>query len=165
MADQRSKEMLAFNFASRTFAFRRLAGGLKRSLSVFCSSTREYLDPVIKADQSAQGVDDIGIADNDPQQLLRSLKAAFTCIQKTGLKLTIAKRHFGIQQVDFLGHTIKPQGVNPRKLKIVNFLEKVKFSRSKKNPTAIHRIFDVTTAITDQTNKHTQPIFPIIKND
>ena len=33
MADQRSIEMLAFNFASRTFAYRRLAQGLSRSLS------------------------------------------------------------------------------------------------------------------------------------
>ena len=33
MADKRSVEMLAFNFASRTFAYRRLAQGLSRSLS------------------------------------------------------------------------------------------------------------------------------------
>ena len=37
MADQRSIEMLAFNFASRTFAYRRLAQGLSRSLSAFSS--------------------------------------------------------------------------------------------------------------------------------
>ena len=35
MADQRSVEMLTFNFASRTFAYRRLAQGLSRSVSVF----------------------------------------------------------------------------------------------------------------------------------
>ena len=34
-ADQRSVEMLAFNFASRTFAYRRLAQGLSRSVSPF----------------------------------------------------------------------------------------------------------------------------------
>ena len=37
MADQRSIEMLAFNFASRTFAHRRLAQGLSRALSAFSS--------------------------------------------------------------------------------------------------------------------------------
>ena len=37
MADQRSVEMLAFNFASRTFAYKRLAQGLSRSVSVFSS--------------------------------------------------------------------------------------------------------------------------------
>ena len=54
MADQRSSEMLAFNFASRTFAYRRLAQGLSRALSAFSSFMRKFLDKVIKADQCAQ---------------------------------------------------------------------------------------------------------------
>ena len=54
MADQRSVEMLAFIFASRTFAYKRLAQGLSRSVSAFSSFMREYLDPVVKADQCAQ---------------------------------------------------------------------------------------------------------------
>ena len=41
MADQRSIEMLAFNFASRTFAYKRLAQGLSRALSAFSSFMRE----------------------------------------------------------------------------------------------------------------------------
>ena len=77
MADQRSIEMLAFNFASRTFAYRRLAQGLSRVLSAFSSFTREYLDKVIKADQCAQYVDDIGIAANDAEQLIKNLRATF----------------------------------------------------------------------------------------
>ena len=44
MADQRSIEMLAFNFASRTFAYKRLDQGLSRALSAFSSFMREYLD-------------------------------------------------------------------------------------------------------------------------
>ena len=41
MADYQSIQMLAFNFASRTFAYRRLAQGLSRSLSAFSSFMRE----------------------------------------------------------------------------------------------------------------------------
>ena len=48
MADQRSVEMLAFNFASRTFAYKRLAQGLSRSVSAFSRFMREYWDPVVK---------------------------------------------------------------------------------------------------------------------
>ena len=77
MADQRSIEMLAFNFASRTFAYRRLAQGLSCALSAFSSFMREYLDKVIKADQCAQYVDDIGIAANDAEQLIKNLRATF----------------------------------------------------------------------------------------
>ena len=54
MADQRSVEMLAFNFVSGTFAYKRLAQGLSRSVSAFSSFMREYLDPVVKVDQCAQ---------------------------------------------------------------------------------------------------------------
>ena len=50
MADQRSVEMLPFNFASRTFAYKRLTQGLSRSVYAFSSFMREYLDPVVKAD-------------------------------------------------------------------------------------------------------------------
>ena len=88
MADQRSVEMLAFNFASRTFAYRRLAQGLSRALSAFSSFMREYLDKVIKADQCAQYVDDIGIASNDADHLIKNLKATFECIRHAGLELT-----------------------------------------------------------------------------
>ena len=64
MADQQSIELHAFNFASRIFAYRRLAQGISRSLSAFSSFIREYLDPVIKADQCAQYFNDIGLAAN-----------------------------------------------------------------------------------------------------
>ena len=53
MADQRTIEMLAFDFASRTFAYKRLAQGFSRGLSSFSSFMREYLDKVIKAEQCA----------------------------------------------------------------------------------------------------------------
>ena len=49
MADQRSIEMLALTFTSRTFAYRRSAQGLSRALSAFSRFKREYLDKVINA--------------------------------------------------------------------------------------------------------------------
>ena len=91
MADQRSVEMLAFNFASRTFAYKRLAQGLSKALSAFSCFMREYLDKVIKADQCAQYVDDIGIAANTVTQIIRNIRAVFESIRKAGLKLTIEK--------------------------------------------------------------------------
>ena len=53
---------------------------LSRFLSAFSSFIREYLDPVIKADQCAQYVDDIGIAANTPEQLFKNLQAVFQCL-------------------------------------------------------------------------------------
>ena len=81
MADQRSVETLAFNFASRSSAYKRLAQGLSRSLSAFSSFMREYLDSVVKVDQCAQNVDDIGIAANNATDLNRNVRAVFKCIR------------------------------------------------------------------------------------
>ena len=118
MADERSVEMLAFTFASRTFAYKRLEQGLSRSLSAFSSFMREYLDPVVKADQCAQYVDDIGIAANNSTDLTRNIRAVFKCIGQSGLMLTIEKCHFGVRQVEFLGRTISPEGISPQARKI-----------------------------------------------
>ena len=127
MADQRSVEMIAFNFASRTFAYKRLA----QSVSAFSSFMREYLDPVVKADQCAQYVDDIGIAANSATDLTRNMRAVFKRIRQAGLKLTIEKSHFGVRQVEFLGRTISPEGISPQARKIQNLLDKLRFPKSK----------------------------------
>ena len=132
MADQRSVKMLAFDFACRTFAYKRLAQSLSRSVSAFSSFMLEYLDPVVKADQCAQYVDDIGIAANNATDLTRNIRAVFKCIRQAGLRLTIEKCHFGVRQVEFLGRTISSEGVSPQSHKIQNFLNKSRFPKSKK---------------------------------
>ena len=132
MADQKFIQTLAFNFANRTIDYRRLAQGLSRALPAFSSFMREYLDRVIKAGQWAQYVDDIGIAANDADHLITSLRATFECFREAGLKLTMHKCHFGATEFDFLGRTITPEGVKPQKEKLTNFLEKAKFPKSKK---------------------------------
>ena len=108
MADQRSVEMLASNFASRTFAYKRLAQGLSRSVSAFSSFMREYWDPVVRADQCAQHVDEIGIAANNATDISRSIRAVFQCIRQAALELTIKKCHFGVRQVEFQAELLHP---------------------------------------------------------
>ena len=125
MANQRSMEMLAFNFASRTFAY-------KRSMSAFSSFMRKYLDPVVKADQYAQHVDDIGMAANNATDLTRNTRAVFKYFGQAGLKLTIEKCYFGVRQVEFLGRTLSPEGFSAQAQKIQNFLDKLRFPKSNK---------------------------------
>ena len=74
---------------------------------------RENQNKVIKADQCAHDVDDIGIAAKNADHLIANLRATVSCIQEAGLKLTKHKCHFGATEIDFLGRTITPQGVKP----------------------------------------------------
>ena len=119
--------MLAFIFASRTFAYKRLAQDVSRSVSVFSVFMREYLDPVVKADQCAQYVDDIGTAAENVTDFTRNIRATLQCIRQAGLQLTIEKFHFGVKQLEFLRRTILTQA-----RKIHNFLDKLKFPKSGK---------------------------------
>ena len=132
MADKKSVELLAFNFASRTFAYLRLAQGLRRSLSSFSSFMREYLDRVIKADKCAQYVDDIGIATHNAEELKTNLREVFQCVREAGLRLTMAKCQFGAKEVQILGRTVSPEGIAPQDQKIQKYLQKLNFPKTKK---------------------------------
>ena len=99
---------------------------------LFRASMREYLDPVVIADQCAQYVDDIGIAANNVTDLTQNFREVFQCIRNAGLKLTIEKCHFGVRQFEFLGRTISSVEVSPQAHKIQTFLNKLRFPKSKK---------------------------------
>ena len=132
MADQHSVDMPAFKFASRTFAYKTLAQGLSRYVSAFSTFMREYLYLVVKADQCAQYVDDIGIAANNATDVNWNIRAVFKCVRQARLKSTIEKCHFGVRQIEFLGRTFSSEGVSQQSHKIRNFLNKLRFPKSKK---------------------------------
>ena len=143
MVDQRSIEMLPFNFASPTFAYRHLAQGLSGALSAFCSFMRENLDKVNSAEKCAQYADDIGIAANDADYLIANLRATFKCNQEAGLN------YFGAREIDFLGRTITPQGVKPQKQNVKTFL-KTPNSRSRKKLCKVIWDFYITAGTMSQ---------------
>ena len=132
MADQRSAEMFAFIFAIRTSSYRKLAQGLSRYVFVFSSLMREYLDAVVKAYQCAQNVDEFGIRAKTARDLSRNNRIKFKCILKTALKLTKEKWYFGVRQVEFLGRTISPRKILTQARRIHVFLDKFRFSKTKK---------------------------------
>ena len=110
------------------------------SLSLGLDFLREFSDPVIKTDRCAHYVDDIGIAAQPPEQLITNLRGVFDCNQNDGLKLLMAKGHFGTKEIDYLGRIITSNGVTPQKQTFKFFLEEVKFPLSKKALFFIHRV-------------------------
>ena len=92
----------------------------------------ENLDRVIKEDQCAKYVDDIGIPAYDADGLNKILRATFECIRDSGLKLTMHWFHFGTTEIANLGRTITPEGVKPQKEQTTTFMEKTKFPMSSK---------------------------------
>ena len=122
MADDTSVQLLAFNFSSRTYAYKCLAQGLSKSVTGFSSFIRHYLDPCLAAGICTQFMDDIGSAVTEFSQLLRSLRTIFDCIRRSGLKLSPEKCEIASQSIKFLFSTITNEGISPQAEKIKKFL-------------------------------------------
>ena len=70
--------MLALNFGSRAFAYLRLGQDLNRSLSLFNSMVREFIDPLVKADKCAVYVDGNGIAAHSVDEVTTNIESVFS---------------------------------------------------------------------------------------
>ena len=132
MVDQRSVEMLAIIFDSCNFAYKRLFQGLSRSVSAFSSFMREYLDQSSKLTNVLNTWTTLESQPIMLRNLTRNFRAVFNCICQAGSKLTIEVCHFGIRQVEFLGRTISTGKISPQARKFQNFLDKLRFPKSKK---------------------------------
>ena len=122
----------SFNVASRTFAYRRLAQGLSRSLSAFSKFIRECLDKPLKTDQFCTMC----------RWYWNSRKKGYTTVRQHPSSLWMRQKcrpesiHVKMQ---FWGHegrialrrTITPEGVSPQVVKLKNFFGKIIFPKSK----------------------------------
>ena len=117
MADPLSVQLLSFNFASRTYAYTRLAQGLNKSVTGFSSFVRAYLDSCLAANLCTQFMDDIGCGVETFEQMVPILRQIFVCLRKSGLRLTPHKCEFGMPSINFLGNTITSKGLQPEKQK------------------------------------------------
>ena len=132
MADDVSVQLLAFNFASRTYAYKCLAQGLNKSVTGFSSFVRHYLDPCLAADICTQFMDDIGSAVTNFEELIPSLRKIFECIRNSGLKLSPEKCEITASSIKFLGNTITKEGISPQSEKIEKNLKKISMPKTTK---------------------------------
>ena len=118
MADQKSIEMLDFNFAN--------------------SFMRECLYRVIKADQCAHYMDDIGIAAIDANHLITNLRATFECIREAELKLSMHNcGTLAPQKWTSLGEKLPLKEKNPKRKKLPISWKKQKFSSPRRTHNAM----------------------------
>ena len=77
-------------------------------------------------------MDDIDYAGNTATDTTRNIREVFKCIRQAGLRLTIGKCHCRLGQVELVGRTISSEGISPQTHKFQNFLNKLRFPKSKK---------------------------------
>ena len=115
MADPLSVLLLDFNLASRRMAYHKLARGLNRSVTGFSAFVRNYLEPRLSANLCTQFMDDIGCGVESVDQLIPHIRQVFTCLRRSGLKLSPEKYVLGSEKVSFLGNVITKEGLQPEK--------------------------------------------------
>ena len=134
MANEELIQLLAFNFGSRTYAFKRMAQRLSRSVSAIRSYIRRYLDENIAADECTQYVDDIATGSYTVEQHLHNLIGIFESIKKAGLKLSMSKCEFGVKEIKYLGQSITSEGMKPNEENVTKFLDNIEM------PTTMRRV-------------------------
>ena len=74
MADDSSVQILAFNFASRTFAYNGVAQGLNKSVTGFTSFVKHYLDRCLAANVCTQFMDHFAAGLNILDEMIPALE-------------------------------------------------------------------------------------------
>ena len=126
VADDISVQLLAFNFDSRTYAYKWLAQGLNKSVTGLSSFIRHYLEPCLASGNCTQFMDDIGNAVTSFEQLVPSLRELIICIHQSALKLSLEKCETATDTMKLLENNISAEGISPEKSKITKFLDKFK---------------------------------------
>ena len=126
MADDLSVQLLAFNFASRTFAYNSLDKGLNKSVTGFISIVKLYLDPCLATNVSTQVMEDIAAEVSFFDEMIPALRTIFDSLRKSGSKLSAHKCEIGTIQLDYLGSTFTTKRVSPKITKIENFLGQIR---------------------------------------
>ena len=84
ISDEQSLHFISFTFVSRTLAYQHLLQSFNRSFSISTYVIREYLDPLLKADQRTQYEKGIGVASQTASELTNNVD--FKKFQKPSLR-------------------------------------------------------------------------------
>ena len=157
MADDLSVQILAFNFASRKFAYNCLAQSLNKSVKGLISFVKHCLEPCLAANVCTQIMDDIaaGVHKFDEIPALRKI---FDCLRESGLKLSTHKCDFGTTKIDYLGSTITPKRISPESAKLEKFLGQTRMPKTvkqvKRSIGALYNSSEVLSVILDKNFCH-----------
>ncbi len=66
-------------------------------------------------------IDDLLIASSSPDEHLEHLRSVFQRLNEHGIVINVPKSHFGVAELDFLGHHVDATGIRPLEDKVQIF--------------------------------------------
>lgn len=115
--EETDKGKTAFSTPQGHFEFNVMPFGLTNAPATF-QRLMECTLAGLTPEQCLVYLDDVIIFSTSFQEHLQRLEATFTRLEKTGLKLKLAKCHFAKAEVRYLGHIVSKEGVKPDRSKI-----------------------------------------------
>ena len=96
-------------------------------------------------------------------QLCINIKTVFECIRSAVRKLTMAKCHFRVKQVNVLGQTLIPEGVSPQTEKVQQFLQKLKFPQIRKRTPKYNECLKYCRNYIPRLSEKSSPVSKLLK--
>jgi cleavage and polyadenylation specificity factor subunit 1 len=92
------------------YEFTRMTFGMRNAGCTF----QRLMDRVLAAVKAAFAyLDDVLVASATLEQHLEDLRQVFTALQEAGLVINGEKCLYAVQELDFLGHRVSPEGIRP----------------------------------------------------
>lgn len=119
--DEESRPKTGFITPFGKFRYRTLPQGFRNSPAIF----QAMIDTLLKGVQGewiSSYIDDLAIYSRTYEEHISHLRELFQRLRNAGLKLSPDKCKFAVQQIDFLGHVLTPEGrkPNPEKVEAVS---------------------------------------------
>ncbi|CAJ1960535.1 unnamed protein product [Cylindrotheca closterium] len=115
--DEPSKKLCTINTQYGLYQYNRMAMGLKPAPDF----AQYYIEQTLR-DLKQKGVeiyiDDVGLFSNSYEEHMALIQEVLQRLQAAGFKINPLKCEWCVQETDFLGHWLTPEGVKPWKKKI-----------------------------------------------
>jgi transposase InsO family protein len=106
----RAKDLCVISTVYGNYRYRRAPMGMRNS-PAFAQSIIE--DTLRDIDGLEVYIDDVGVWSNDWKSHVEVLSKIFAALETKGFAVNPLKCEFGVEESDFLGHWITPQGIKP----------------------------------------------------
>ncbi len=119
--DEESKEFTGFATRSKFWKWRVLPMGMKNSSGAFQRKMDKVLGN-LKWKSVMCYIDDLIIYSKTFEEHLQHIQEVMERLEEAGMYIKLSKCAFGMESIDFLGHTISKEGVqaDPKKIKAVS---------------------------------------------